>query len=113
MRVVIHLQSQVVQVVWRAVRSPTSRRWIGVCDALNLVTEADSLDELHSVIPESIHLLLEDLLSENELDRYLKERGWTAENVPPSPAQAKDVQFDVPWELVAEGAVRDPERRAH
>jgi hypothetical protein len=72
--------------------------------------EADSLDELHGVIPEAIHLLMIDLLEDNELDKYLRERGWQALNMPSRPDG--DVQFDVPWQLIAEGA-RGTERRAH
>ena len=95
---------------WRAKRSDASRRWIGVCDALNLSMEAESLDELHSVIPEAIHLLLIDLLADAELARYLEDRHWRADNLPPQPDG--DVTFDVPWELIVEGA-RGTERRAN
>ena len=95
---------------WRAQRSPTSNRWIAVCDALNLSMEADSLDELHSLIPETIHLLMTDLLEDNELDQYLKDKGWQATGVPPLPE--RDVSFEVPWYLVAEGA-RGSQRGAH
>jgi hypothetical protein len=91
---------------WHAKRSTTSNRWIGVCDVLNLSMEADTLDELHSVIPEAIHLLLEDLLADNELAQYLRDKGWEADPIPSD----RDVAFDVPWHLIAEGA-RDPERR--
>jgi hypothetical protein len=97
-------------IVWQAKRSEMSRRWIGVCDALNLSMEAESLDELHSVIPEAIHLLMVDLLEDNELDQYLRDRHWTASGVPQQ--THGDVKFDVPWELIVEGA-RGSERCAH
>jgi hypothetical protein len=96
---------------WRAKQSTTSRRWIGICDALNLAMEADSLDELHGLIPESIHLLMIDLLQDNELDAFLRARGWQASNLP-DPTE-DDVQFEVPWELIAEGVRGGGERRAH
>ena len=99
------------QLQWQARRSATSQRWIGVCDALNLVMEADSLDELHSVIDEALQLLLTDLLHDNELDPFLREHGWQATNLP-AKADVQDVQFDVPWQLIAESA-RDSERRSH
>ena len=60
--------------------------------------EADSLDELHGLIPETIHLLMVDLLEDNELDRYLRDKGWQAVGVPAS--GDGDVEFDVPWYLV-------------
>lgn len=96
--------------VWHAKQSD-ARHWIGVCDALNLAMEAESLDELHGLIPESIHLLMLDLLQDNELDAFLRERGWHASNIP-APTD-DDVQFEVPWELIAEGARASGERRAH
>jgi hypothetical protein len=98
------------KVEWRARRSSTSARWIGECEPLNLSMEADSLDELHSLIPEAIHLLMVDLFEDNELDRYLRERGWHAVGMPAGPDG--DVEFDVPWYLVAEGA-RDSQRRGY
>ena len=99
------------QLEWRAGRSPTSGRWVAVCDAMNLAMEADSLDELHSLIHESIQLMLTDLLEDDELDAFLNERGWSAAGVP-APQQRRDVSFDVPWELIAAGS-HDTERRPH
>ena len=95
---------------WRAKRSRSSNRWIGECQALNLSMEAETLDELHSLIPETIHLLMADLLGDNELDQYLREKGWQAVGVPAR--SDEDVEFNVPWYLVAEGA-RDTQRRAY
>ena len=99
-----------VKLEWRAMRSASSSRWIGICDALNLSMEAESLDELHSLIPETIHLLMTDLFEENELDQYLRTKGWHAVNIPTGPVG--DIEFDVPWYLVAEGA-RDFQRSTH
>lgn len=104
-KVIIH-----TNVEWRARRGATGKRWIGVCEALNLSMEADTLDELHGLIPETIHLLMTDLLEDNELDRYLRDKGWQAVGIPTQPEG--DIEFEVPWYLVAEGA-RDPQRRAH
>jgi hypothetical protein len=104
----IHLKASVQ---WLARQSPTSERWIAVSDAMNLTTEADSLDELHSVINETMQLVLNDLLVENELQQYLRERGWEATDID-SATEGTDVRFFVPWQLVAEGA-RDQERRAN
>jgi hypothetical protein len=79
---------------------------------MNLVTEADSLDELHSVIDEAMQLLLVDLLRDNELEPFLREHGWQAHHLPGKGSELKDVQFSVPWKLVAEGT-RDTARAAH
>ena len=107
--VMIQIEGQ-AQLQWQARRSTTSKRWIGVCDPLNLVVEADSLDELHSVIEEALQLLLTDLLRDNELDQFLREHGWKAVNLPAKTPM--DVQFNVPWHLIAQGN-RDSKRSAH
>ena len=79
---------------------------------MNLVVEAESLDELYSVIDEAIQLMLVDLLRDNELEQFLREHGWHARNVPLR-VKPENVKFDVPWELIAEGAKNDSERRPH
>lgn len=95
---------------WRAERSEPSRRWVAICPAMNLTTEADSLDELYSVINETLQLVLVDLLRDNELQKFLRERGWKARV--PAQIDPADVQFNVPWQLIAKGA-HDSARRAH
>lgn len=97
------------QLQWRAERTE-SGRWIAICQPMNLVTEADSLDELHSVINEVLQLLLVDLLRDNELEAFLREHGWQAHL--PAAINPADVHFNVPWQLVAEGS-HDSARRPH
>src|SRR5262245_12205200 len=98
---------QVVQIVgraqvqWRAQRQ-SSGRWSAVCQPMNLGTEADSLDELHSVINEAMQLLLVDLLKDNELEAFLREHGWQARV--PAGVDPSAVEFNVPWQLVADGS---------
>jgi hypothetical protein len=107
----VTIQTTQAQIQWLAHRSTTSKRWIGECQPMGLIMEADSLDELHSVIDEAMQLLLLDLLRDNELDQFLREHGWRAQDVPME-ARPEDVKFSVPWELIAEGT-RDSERRTH
>ena len=92
---------------WRATQSPTSKRWIGICDPMNLSMEADSLDELHSIVGETLQFVLADLLHDNELDAYLRERGWQVIGQQPIATNAK-VHFQVPWELVVRDAGDSP-----
>ncbi len=108
----IHVRIEAKNIAWKVFQSPTSRRWIAVCDVLNLCLEGDSENELRSLIPEAIHLLMTDLLVDRELDQFLREQGWHALNLPAYPRG--NIKFDVPWHIVAEGArQRDSERRAH
>lgn len=99
------------QVQWRAQRNPASGRWIGICEAMNLVTEADSENELRSLIDETMQLLLGDLLRDNELEQFLSERGWRIRK-PPAETDPAEVKFKMPWQLVREGQ-RDTQRRTH
>jgi hypothetical protein len=98
-------------VQWMTRQSTTSTRWIGVCEPMRLSMEAESLDELHGVINETMQLLLTDLLRDNELDAFLRDQGWTAQNLPES-ASEDDVRFDVPWEMITQGTPIDSERRS-
>lgn len=100
------------KIQWFARPSTTSGRWIGVCEPMNLIMEANGLDELRSLIEESMQLLFADLLEDHELDKYLRDRGWVAHNLG-GVVQASDVQFEVPWELIAKGKMGDPERRTN
>lgn len=104
MRKLITVQGQIQ---WKATQV-SSDRWLGVCDAMNLSMEGDTLDELYSLIDESIALVLTELLSENQLETYLSERGWHA--TIPDIDDEENVEFDVPWQLIAEGAKSDQKR---
>jgi predicted RNase H-like HicB family nuclease len=97
-------------VMWRAIKSNTSSRHIAVCDELNLCLEGKDEEELRSLIPEAMQLLMIDLLADNEIDAYLRERGWQAVNLPQR--MNGNVEFNVPFELIAEDARLDSTRRA-
>lgn len=70
------------QIAWRVKQMEQSKRRLGVCDELNLSIEAESLDELNSLISETVHLLMADLLEDNELHDFLRERGWKTDALP-------------------------------
>ncbi len=97
---------------WTATQTESSHKWIAECEALGLSMEGDSLDELHSLIPEACFALFVDLLEDNELDQFLMERGWHAMNMPAGPVN-DDIEFFIPWNLVAQGTACGSERRPH
>lgn len=99
-------------VEWTATQSETSKKWIAECEALGLSMEGETLDELHSLIPEACFALLIDLFEDNELNQFLRDRGWQAVNMPSGPV-TDDVGFSIPWNLVAQGAALGSERRTH
>ena len=82
---------------WRYTRA-RGGNYVAICDPLKLTLQAETFSDLIEDIGISLDALLKDLLSENELDRFLREHGWTALN--PIPARPKNVRFDVPFELV-------------
>jgi hypothetical protein len=109
---IVSIEGQ-AQLEWHATVGP-SGRWIGVCKAMNLASEAESLDELYSVINETMQLMLFDLLADNELDRFLKDHGWKAMHLPHHVKNPEDIQFRVPWSLIAkgDGPRRGPQQRS-
>lgn len=97
---------------WVTLRGKSSKkRIIGVCEPMNLAVEADSLDELYGLIPETLHLMLFDLLVDNELDRFLREIGWQVQGEMPA-KPTDDLRFNVPWQLVVPGEMNGRQRRA-
>ncbi len=97
------------KVAWHVSQSAPNR-WIAVCEELNVVTEGSSLDEIHDLIPETMGLLFGDLLTDSELDSYLRQKGW--QTTTPLPHDAHDVEFDLPFQMITEGG-RDFEHRPH
>ena len=104
MKTVIQIQANLA---WRVESGSQVGSLVAFCDPLGICTEADSVEELHSMIPEAIHLLLVDLVRENEFDAFLSERGWTANHLPAPQDAGADPEFDIPWHL--EG-LNDPPR---
>lgn len=82
---------------WTVIQTP-SNHYVGICDPMNLSIQADSLDELRSVINETLQLTFEDLLLDHELDAYLHDHGWSASHLPSGDISA-EVRFEVPWDM--------------
>lgn len=99
------------QVRWEFHQDPASRRWIAICQPLNLTIEADSHTELRENIEDSLRLFLKSVFADGELEKFMRDHGWTAQ-VPPHVA-ANDIRFDVPIELIAKAAANGPSRQLH
>jgi hypothetical protein len=84
---------------WDCFPSKTGKHWIGVCEPLKLTVQAETWGELMEDIALTLDSILNDLLSSNELDRFLRDRGWHIQGR--LPARLKDVRFDVPFIPVA------------
>ena len=81
---------------WRWFRAQ-SGNYIGGCDPLKITLQADTFSELMEEIGITLDALLKDLLADNDLDRFLREQGWSTTG--PGPNRPSDVRFDVPFAI--------------
>ena len=88
--VVMHIEAEIP---WRIDRADRER-WVGISDPLGLTVESETWAELMEDIALTLDAMLNDLFSSNELDQFLRERGWTAHGTRDS---AESVRFDVPF----------------
>lgn len=75
--------------------TPSQGNWVAVNDPLKLTVQGETWGDLMQNIADTLSLLLLDLLSENELDTFLRENGWQA--MGQIPARPDGVRFDVPF----------------
>lgn len=102
------LESQVVQVVgaqlvWKVEQDPSTRSWIGQCDAIRQTALGDSFNDLvHNSIRNLMQELFNDLLSEGELEDFLRQQGWRLIGES-KPVPQQRYEFDVPFQLERAG----------
>lgn len=69
--------------------------WVGICDPLRLTLQADTWANLMEDISFTLDAIFKDLLSSNELTRFLKEHGWKSRGT--APKDLSNVRFDLPF----------------
>jgi len=69
--------------------------YVAVCDPLKITLQAETWAELMEDAAEVLDAIFRDLLSSNELERFLQERGWTTMGQVPN--RQDNVRFDVPF----------------
>ena len=94
---------------WRAYRDAETNRWVAVCDVLGRSAVGETWDTLCMTVFETQRALLTDLLSEGELESFLKEHGWLAETPLPATLPADGVNFDIPVRVTPLPSVRAKE----
>lgn len=97
-------------VSWTVTQDAETRRFVAVCDPLQITIEGDTYRELLENVSDSLHLLLITSLKEGNLEAFLRERGWSIQG---ERHADEDVFFDVPVELVRQRALNDSTRRVH
>ena len=83
-------------ITWQAAHDEQSSMWIGACPALNLNALGETWIELQENASEALELLLQDLFLENELEAFLRQRGWHVTEIPPP---GSNPNFDVPFKV--------------
>jgi len=96
------------KVQWKCLQGKGGN-WVGVCDPLKLTVQAETWAELMEDISLTLDAMLKDLLSSNELERFLKDRGWTLTGA--IPTRPEGVRFDVPFFPAMMG--NDPSQQLH
>lgn len=81
-------------VPWKVLQAKGGN-WVGVCESLKLTVQAETWAELMEDIGRTLDALLQDLFESNELDQFLKDRGWRLFR--PIPSRPDGVRFDVPF----------------
>jgi hypothetical protein len=77
---------------------PSGSHWIAKCDPLKLTLQAETYGELMEDFALTLDAMMRDLFESGELDRFMRQHGWTFVGTGLLPAQPlKDVRFDVPF----------------
>lgn len=108
-----HVVQVQAQLQWEFYQDAASKRWVAVCKALAITLEADTHTELRENIEDTLGLFMRSIFEDGEFERFLREHGWKAMNMPQKNVSAHDIRFDVPIELVARKAASGPARAIH
>ena len=85
--------------------------FVAVCDDLKITLESDSWSDLLEDMALAIDAILKDMFATNELDAFLREHGWSLAG--PLPNRLAEIQFEIPFELIAQRAKHDPQIGIH
>lgn len=76
-------------------RQAKGGNWVAACDPLMLTLQAETWAELMEDIALTLDAMFRDLLSTNELERFLRDHGWSVSGTIPN--RQEEVRFDVPF----------------
>ena len=82
------------KLTWQCFRAKGGH-WLGVCHPLKLTVQADTWGDLMEDIANTLDAMLKDLLKSDELQSFLRDRGWSVSGK--IPAHPRNVHFDVPF----------------
>jgi predicted RNase H-like HicB family nuclease len=84
--------------------------WVAICDPLKLTLQAETWANLMEDIALTLDAMFKDLLSSNELNKFMREHRWKL--IESIPAHQTDIRFDLPFVPVMMGS-RDSQRMLH
>jgi len=90
--VIVRIEAK--NIVWQGFQDPETGKWIGVCKALNLNAAGDTFQDLQACANDAMALLFADLLSEGDLQGFLRANGWSLGT--PLPGPGVRPLFDIP-----------------
>ena len=90
---------QVIRVVQGNVQCQCFRgkggNWVAVCEPLKIAVQAETWSDLMEDFGLTLDAILKDLLGSNELEKFLRDRGWQLSGT--IPQRTENVRFDVPF----------------
>lgn len=85
---------------WETYKDARSGQWIGVCESLRLTALGETQSDLLDAIADAQNALFRDLLVDEELDAYLRARGWAMSGKLPEDPTSDGYRFDAPIEVL-------------
>jgi len=82
------------RVKWKILKAK-GNNWVAICDPLKLTLQADTWANLMEDIAFALDAMLKELLSSNELDRFMRDHRWKL--IGQIPRHQADVRFDLPF----------------
>ena len=84
------------QAEWKCFRAKGGN-WVAVCDPLHLTVQSETWANLVEDIAHTMNDMFVDLLKSNELEQFLRDRGWQPVGRPLGALKPANVWFDLPF----------------
>ena len=94
MKMTVHIQAKLT---WKWGRTKHGS-YIAVCDPIAQTVHAERFPELLETINEALDSTFKELSSSGDLEKFLRERGWSSADLP-IPRTRRNIRFDVPFDL--------------
>jgi predicted RNase H-like HicB family nuclease len=82
------------QVPWGILQAKGGN-WVAICEPLKITLQAETWANLMEDIAFALDAMFKELLSSNELNRFMKDHGWKL--IDQIPRYRADLRFDLPF----------------